>query len=167
SWRVPALGRQGHRVDVRLPVLLLPLRIRCAVGDAQPRMATCRRLFPSRVHGCVVQPMSGKNRKASRRRGMTSECDEVSFDAICDAAHERVSAVLRCIDVLCPGLDPRPKKHLANKILTLCDGKDRSVKITQGQAQALIMPHLQCIRTDCPQLCFWEPVARNLNLFFS
>ena len=111
--------------------------------------------------------MSGKNRKAPRRRGMTSECDEVSFDAICQAAHERVSAVLCCLDVLVPDATPRQRKLLANKILTLCDGKDCSVKITQGQAQALILPHLQCIRTDCPQLCFWEPISRSLNMFFN
>lgn len=130
-------------------------------------MATCCRLFPNRVHGCVVQPMSGKNRKARRRRGMTSECDEVSFDAICQAAHKRVVAVLRCLAVLAPDATPRHRERLANKILTLCDGKDRSVKITQGQAQALILPHLQCIRTDCPQLCFWEPISRSLNMFFN
>jgi hypothetical protein len=89
------------------------------------------------------------------------------FEQICKLASERVAAVIRCIDVLCPGLDPRRKKRLANKILTLCDGKERSVKITQGQAETLIMPHLPCIRTDCPQRCFWEPISRSLNLFFN
>jgi hypothetical protein len=88
------------------------------------------------------------------------------FEQIGKLASEHVAAVIRCIDVLCPGLDPRRKMHLTNKILTLCDGKDRSVKITKGQAEALIMPHLPCIRTDCPQRCFWEPIARSLNLFF-
>lgn len=47
----------------------------------------------------------------------------------------------------------------------LCDGRDRSVKITQTQAQDLIMPHLQCIREDCLQLCFWEQISRPLNMF--
>jgi hypothetical protein len=89
-----------------------------------------------------------------------------NFDAICQAAHRRVSAVLRCLAVLVPDAAPRQRKRLANKILTLCDGRDRSVKITQGQAEALMLPHLQCIRTDCPQLCFWEPISRSLNLFF-
>lgn len=88
------------------------------------------------------------------------------FEQICKLASEHVTAVIRCIDVLCPGLDPRRKKRLANKILTLCDGKDRSVKITQGQAEALIMPHLPCIRTDCPQRCFWDAIAVSLNHFF-
>ena len=89
------------------------------------------------------------------------------FEQICKLASERVAAVIHCIDVLCPGLDPRRKKRLANKILTLCDGKDRSVKITQTQAQDLITPHLQCVREDCPQLCFWEPISRSLNMFFN
>lgn len=52
-------------------------------------------------------------------------------------------------------------------ILTLCDGKDRSVRITQQQAQALISPHMQCLAKDCPQLCFWEPISRSLNIFFN
>jgi hypothetical protein len=82
-------------------------------------------------------------------------------------AHRRVSAVLRCLAVLVPGATPRQKKRLANKILTLADGKDRSVRITQEQARELILPHMQCIKDDCPQLCFWEPIARSLNMFFN
>jgi hypothetical protein len=93
--------------------------------------------------------------------------DDPSFNAICQAAHKRVVAVLRCLDTLVPEAAPRQKKRLANKILTLCDGKDRSVRITQQQAQQLILLHLQCIAKPCPQLCFWEPIARSLNLFFS
>ena len=90
-----------------------------------------------------------------------------SSKVICNAAHKRVAAVLRCLDILVPEATPRRKKRIANKILTLCDGKDRSVKITPTQALDLIMPHLQCIREDCPQLCFWEPISRSLNIFFN
>ncbi|MGB7436863.1 MAG: hypothetical protein WBR26_24300 [Candidatus Acidiferrum sp.] len=93
--------------------------------------------------------------------------NDPSFKAICIAAHKRVVAVLRCLDILVPEATPRQKKRIANKILTLCDGQDRSVKITQAQAQDLILPHLQCIREDCPQLCFWEPISRTLNIFFN
>jgi hypothetical protein len=82
-------------------------------------------------------------------------------------AHRRVSAVLRCLAVLVPDAMPRQRKRLANKILTMCDGHDRSVRITEAQACELIMPHLQCIREDCPQLCFWEPISRSLNMFFN
>ena len=98
---------------------------------------------------------------------MSRKRDDPEFKAICQAAHKRVVAVLRCLDILVPDATPRQKKRIASKILTLCDGKDRTVKITQTQAQALILPHLQCIRTDCPELCFWEPISRSLNLFFS
>ena len=88
-------------------------------------------------------------------------------EAICRAASRRVVAVLRCLDILVPDATPRQKKRIANKILTLCNGKDRSVRITQDQASYLILPHLQCIREDCPQLCFWEPISRSLNIFFN
>ncbi len=82
-------------------------------------------------------------------------------------AHRRVSAVLRCLAVLVPDAKSRQRKRLANKVLTLADGKDRSVRITEAQARELITPHLQCIREDCPQLCFWEPISRSLNMFFN
>jgi hypothetical protein len=90
-----------------------------------------------------------------------------NFMAICRAATERVVAVIRCIDVLVPDATTRQRKRLGNKILTLADGKDRSVRITEAQARDLILPHLQCIREDCPQLCFWEPISRSLNMFFN
>lgn len=98
---------------------------------------------------------------------MSCKRDDPEFKAICRAAHKRVVAVLRCLDILMPGTTPRQRKRIANKILTLCDGKDRSVKISQVQAQELILPHLQCIRENCPQLCFWEPISRSLNMFFN
>ena len=90
-----------------------------------------------------------------------------SFKAICAAAHKRVVAVIRCIDVLEPDATPRRKKRLANHILTLCDGRDRRVQITQQQAQALISPHMQCLAKNCPELVFWEPISRTLNIFFN
>lgn len=93
--------------------------------------------------------------------------NDPSFKVIRIAAHKRVVAVLQCIDVLLPGIDARRKKRIANKILTLCDGKDRSVRITQAQARDLILPHLQCIAKECPMLCFWEPISRSLNIFFN
>jgi hypothetical protein len=82
-------------------------------------------------------------------------------------AHRRVSAVLRCLAVLVPEATPRRRKRLANRIQTLADGKDRSIRITQEQARELILPHMQCIKDDCPQLSFWEPISRSLNVFFN
>ncbi|HET8924117.1 MAG TPA: hypothetical protein VFN26_14105 [Candidatus Acidoferrum sp.] len=81
-------------------------------------------------------------------------------------AHRRVCAVLRCLDVLLPDATPARRKHIANRILTMCDGKDRRVRITQEQARELIMPHMQCIAKNCPELVFWEPISRGLNMFF-
>jgi hypothetical protein len=60
--------------------------------------------------------------------------------------------------------------RIARKILTLCDGKDRSVRITEAQCRDLILPHLQCLESRkerCPLLCFWEPISRSLNMFFN
>jgi hypothetical protein len=88
------------------------------------------------------------------------------FESICEAAAFRVGIVLRTLQALVPAATPRQKKRIANRILTLCDGKDRSVKITQAQAQDLILPHMQCIAKECPELVFWEPIARSLNMFF-
>jgi uncharacterized protein YjeT (DUF2065 family) len=88
------------------------------------------------------------------------------FEQICEVAAFRAGLVLRTVEALVPDATPRQKKRIANRILTLCDGKDRSVKITQAQAQDLILPHMQCIAKECPELIFWEPIARSLNLFF-
>jgi len=82
------------------------------------------------------------NKRVHRRRNR-------EFEQTCKLASEHVAVVIRSIDLLCPGLDPRRKTRLANKILTLADGKDRSVRITEAQARDLVMPHLQCIREDC------------------
>lgn len=98
---------------------------------------------------------------------MSYKRDDPRFNAICQEALKRVDAVLRCLDILLPDATPRQRKRIANKILTLADGKDRSVWITQEQAQALISPHMQCLQRNCPELVFWEPIARSLNMFFN
>ena len=41
------------------------------------------------------------------------------FEAISRIAHERVVAVLSCLDILVPDATSRQKRRLANKILTL------------------------------------------------
>jgi hypothetical protein len=88
------------------------------------------------------------------------------FTAVCDVARRRVVAVLACIDVLLPGIDARRKKRMANKILMLCDGKDRQVRISPAQVQEIVLAHIQCIDKDCPMLIFAEPLSRELNEFF-
>lgn len=89
------------------------------------------------------------------------------FETICKVAAFRAGIVLRTVNALVPNAKARQKKRLANRILTLCDGRDRSVRITQAQCRDLIMPHLQCLARECPQLCFWEPISRSLNIFFN
>jgi hypothetical protein len=89
------------------------------------------------------------------------------FKNICQLAAFRVGVVWRTVEALLPDFSPQKKKRLCNHILTLLDGKDRTVKITQAQAQDLILPHMQCIAKECPACFFWEPIARSLNLFFN
>jgi hypothetical protein len=88
------------------------------------------------------------------------------FQSICDLASMRAGVVWRTVNVLLPDATNRTKMRIARKILSLTDGKDRSVTITQAQAQDLILPHIQCIAKECPACIFWEPIARSLNLFF-
>ena len=89
------------------------------------------------------------------------------FESICSLAHVRAVAVVRCVEVLLPDADERKKKRICRRILSLCDGRDRSVKITPAQAQDIILPHFQCIARECSACFFWEPASRSLNLFFS
>jgi hypothetical protein len=81
-------------------------------------------------------------------------------------AHRRVVIALRCVNALLPDASPAQQKRICNRILTLTDGRDRRVRITQQQACDLIFPHMQCLATWCPELIFWEPISRSLNMFF-
>jgi hypothetical protein len=98
---------------------------------------------------------------------MASKRRDGTFESICEVAAFRAGVALRTVQALLPDATPRQMKRIANHILTLCDGKDRRVKISQAQAQDLILPHMQCIAKECPACLFWEPIARSLNLFFS
>jgi hypothetical protein len=92
------------------------------------------------------------------------------FQRICDLADRRVVAVLQCIDVLVPGLDTRRKKRLANRILTLCDRKDRSRKLHPAALYEMFEHHSQCVKTQegkCPLLVFTTELAEELNEYFN
>jgi hypothetical protein len=89
------------------------------------------------------------------------------FDTVCEAAAFRVGIVWRTVEALVPDLSAQKKKRLCNRILTLLDGKDRSVKISSAQLQELVMPNWQCIEKECPALFFWEPMSRAINEFFN
>jgi len=86
---------------------------------------------------------------------------------VCSFAKMRVHVAYRCVVALLPDADDRKRVAIARRILTLCDGKDRSVKITPAQARDLVLPQLQCLARECPLLMFDEPLSRSLNLFFS
>ena len=88
-------------------------------------------------------------------------------ESICDLASMRAGVAWRTANALMPGATNRELMRAARRILSACDGKDRSVKITPAQAQDIILPHFQCIEKSCPALCFWEPISRSLNLFFN
>jgi hypothetical protein len=79
----------------------------------------------------------------------------------------RVRVAYRCVVALLPDVDDRKRVAIARRILTLCDGKDRSVRITPAQARDLVLPQLQCVAKQCPLLIFDEPLSRSLNLFFN
>jgi hypothetical protein len=78
----------------------------------------------------------------------------------------RVHVAYKTVFALLPDADDRKRVRIARKILSLCDGKDRSVRITPAQARDLVLPQLQCLSKDCPLLMFDEPLSRSLNLFF-
>ena len=100
---------------------------------------------------------------ANRRRNR-------EFESVCELASFRAGLAYRTAGALLPDASNRTKMRVARKILTLCDGTDRSVRITEAQCRDLILPHLQCLETQkerCPLLCFWEPISRSLNMFFN
>jgi hypothetical protein len=89
------------------------------------------------------------------------------FEKVCSLAKMRVRVAYRCVVALLPDVDDRKRVAIAQRILTLCDGKDRSVRITPAQARDLVLPQLQCVAKQCPLLIFDEPLSRSLNLFFN
>lgn len=98
---------------------------------------------------------------------MSLKRESKEFRSICELARNRAVAVIQCVDVLLPDADERKKKRVCRKILSMCDGKDRSVKITEAQLEGIVLPNIQCISRNCPLLCFWEPMTRELNQFFN
>jgi hypothetical protein len=84
-----------------------------------------------------------------------------------------VVAALNCVNALCPGLDPSGKRLMVNQILTLGDGKDRSVprqQITDAQIVEMVWRHSQCVLNQtgkCPLLIFNKQVAEEINEFFT
>jgi hypothetical protein len=102
------------------------------------------------IAGSWVQKVRGK------------ECDPLH--------HRRVVAALNCVKALCPGLDASGKRRIVNQILTVSDGKDRSVprqQITDAQVTEMVWRHMQCITRRCPMLLFGKQLAEEINEFFA
>lgn len=98
---------------------------------------------------------------------MASKRRDRQFEDVCSLAKMRVHVAYRCVVALLPDADDRERVRIARTILTLTDGKDRSVRITEAQCRDLILPHIQCIQRECSLCCFWEPISRLLNMFFN
>jgi hypothetical protein len=86
------------------------------------------------------------------------------------AARQRVDAVWTCLDVLCPDLELKAKKELAEKVLDLSRGEEQKppprIVITPAQVSSIIWPNMQCINPRCPMLLFSNQIADELNEFF-
>lgn len=54
----------------------------------------------------------------------------------------------------------------SRRILSACDGKDRSMKISLAQLRELVMPNWQCVDPACPACVFCELMSRAINEFF-
>src|ERR1700751_409545 len=89
------------------------------------------------------------------------------FPSIWSLAKMRSMVAWKTAEGLLPDATDRQKMRAARRILRACDGKDRMPKITEAQAQDLIMPNVQCLARECSALFFWEPIARSFNTFFS
>ena len=86
----------------------------------------------------------------------------------CKVIHidSRRRVALQCVDLLLWDATPTRRKHIANRILTMCDGRDRRVRIRPEQVRELIMPHMKFTAKNRPKLVVWETIARSLNLWF-
>ena len=65
-----------------------------------------------------------------------------------------------------PGATSRQLMRASRRILSACDGKDHSIKISPAQLQELVMANWHCVDRSCPACFFWEPMSRAINEFF-
>jgi hypothetical protein len=90
--------------------------------------------------------------------------------AIRELAHTRVVAALTCVNALCSDLDLSGKRRMVEQILTLSDGKDRSIprtQITDAQVTEMVWRNMQCINHRCPLLVFGKQLSDEINQFFA
>jgi hypothetical protein len=87
-----------------------------------------------------------------------------------NAAQRRIALTSAYLKVICPRIDKRARKRLADSILALIDGEARRLpqkKITDPQAVEMVWRNMQCINRRCPLLIFGKQLADELNEFFA
>ena len=85
------------------------------------------------------------------------------------SAKWKAAAAIYCANVLRPDLDEAGKRSLANDLLTLADGQDRTAppnRITDAQVTEMVWSNIQCIKPHCPLLVFGKQLADEINEFF-
>lgn len=93
-------------------------------------------------------------------------------DAPPELAQRRVAAVLACLKVLCPSADPRTRRELASRILTLAHGEEHPTPrkmITPAAVYEMLTRNSQCVLNQtgrCPLLVFSQQFCEELNSFF-
>jgi len=86
---------------------------------------------------------------------------------VCSLAKTRAHVAYRTVCALLPDADDRKRVRIARQILTLCDGRNRCVTITEAGLQEIVMQNWQCIDRECPACFFWEPMSRQINAYFA
>ena len=90
-----------------------------------------------------------------------------------NAAQRRIALTGAYLKVVCPGINQSTRTKLADSILALIDGEDRTLpqrKITDPQAVEMVWRHSQCVLNQtgkCPLLVFGRQLAEEINEFFT
>jgi hypothetical protein len=90
-----------------------------------------------------------------------------------ELAYHRGVAALTCVNALSPGLDASGERRMVKQILTVSDGKDRSVRrqqITDAQIVEMVWRHSQFVFNQtgkCPLLVLGRQLAEEINECFT
>ena len=101
------------------------------------------------------------------KRSSTDQCKDREFQEISSLAAIRATVAFRTANALLPDADDRRKMRIARRILSLCDGQDRSPKLTEPIMREIILRNSQCLQRNCPMLLFTEPIVRQINAYFA
>jgi hypothetical protein len=84
-------------------------------------------------------------------------------------AHNRVTAALNCVNILCPNLDSKGQRWMVEQILMLSRGESCASapkQISDPQVTEMVWRNMQCIYHRCPMLLFGRQLAEEINEFF-